>query len=169
MSEFLAQIHGSGADARGTLLVDGAEPDLFGCTVERVMPLEPVGTLADPVAIRPFREDPTVEVTLRLPMRADDTLTLVRDDRIETYYGPTSDVRSTGPGAVALLDRWLAAHPNEDGGSLIAKARELLTGERAPRDGDHARRLGELRALVDEMTADEPITDAERAEAGGSP
>lgn len=30
--------------------------------------------------------------------------------------------------AVELLDRWLAAHPDEPGGALIAKARELLTG-----------------------------------------
>lgn len=30
--------------------------------------------------------------------------------------------------AVALLDRWIAAHPDEPGGALIASARELLTG-----------------------------------------
>lgn len=33
-----------------------------------------------------------------------------------------------GPGAVVLLDRWLAGHVDEPGGALIAKARELLTG-----------------------------------------
>jgi hypothetical protein len=34
--------------------------------------------------------------------------------------------------AVDLLDRWLAAHENEPGSALIAKARELLTGQAAP-------------------------------------
>lgn len=36
--------------------------------------------------------------------------------------------RNDASGAVALLDRWLAAHPGQPGGALIASARELLTG-----------------------------------------
>jgi hypothetical protein len=132
VTDFVIQIHGGIDGPRGTLLVDGREPDLFGelvgCKVDRVTPLDALGPPSGPLHIRPYSEGLTVEVTLRLPMGGSDRLALVRDDRIETYHGPTSDVRTTGPGAVALIDRWLADHADEPGSALLAKARELLTG-----------------------------------------
>lgn len=117
MTEFTIQLIGG----RGALLIDGRESDLFGelvgCDISRDVPLEEPGRGM---------------LTLRLPLGRDDRLTLIRDTSITTLNGPTqSEIRSTGPGAVALLDRWLAAHPNDPGGALIAKARELLTGSAA--------------------------------------
>lgn len=131
MTGFAIRLHGGPGGPRGTLLVDGHEPDLFGelvgCKVERAAPLDPPGQTPRLARIRQCRAL-TVEVTLRLPMGHGDRLTLVRPERIDVYHGPTSETRSTGPGAVALLDGWLAAHPGAPGALLIAKARELLTG-----------------------------------------
>lgn len=126
MTEFTIQLIGE----RGTLLIDGRESDLFGelvgCDISRDVPLDEPGR----GMLRPVLRDPVVKVTLRLPLGRGDRLTLVRDTSIETLNGPTrSEIRSTTPGAVALLERWLAAHPDDPGGALIAKARELLTGQ----------------------------------------
>lgn len=125
MTEFTIQLIGE----RGTLLIDGRESDLFGelvgCDISRDVPLEEPSR----GMLKPVLRDPVVKVTLRLPLGRDDRLTLIRDTSITTLNGPTqSEIRSTTPGAVALLDRWLAAHPNDPGGALIAKAREMLTG-----------------------------------------
>lgn len=126
MTHFTIQL----TDGRGALLIDGHESDLFGelvgCDISRDVPLEEPGR----GMLKPVLRDPVVNVTLRLPLGRDDRLTLIRDTSITTLNGPTqSEVRSTAPGAVALLDRWLAAHPNAPGGALIAKAREMLTGQ----------------------------------------
>lgn len=128
MPDFVVSLVGG----RGLLTVDGQESDLFGelvgCSIQRGLPVDHTPGMSLPTRIEALPK-PTVEVTLRLPMAPDDRLTLVRDTSIETHSGETSDVRSTRPGAVALLDRWLAAHPNDAGGALIARARELLTGK----------------------------------------
>lgn len=129
MTEFTIQLIGG----RGTLLIDGRESDLFGelvgCDIRHDVPADPADAGRGPF-LKPRLRDPVVEVTLRLPLGRDDRLTLIRDTSITTLNGPTrSEVRSAGPGAVALLDRWLAAHPNDPGGALIARARELLTGQ----------------------------------------
>lgn len=128
MTEFTVQLIGD----RGALFIDGRQSDLFGelvgCKIERGVPADftPGQSPLDRIRASPA---PSVEVTLRLPLRASDRLTLVRDTSIQTLTGPTeSEIRSTGPGAVALLDRWLDQHPDDPGGALIAKARELLTG-----------------------------------------
>jgi hypothetical protein len=128
MTEFTIQLVGD----RGVLLVEGRVSPLFGelvgCKIERIMPLDFTRPDPPPSHISALPK-PVVEVTLRLPLGGNDRLTLVRDTSIETLNGPTeSEIRSSGPGAVALLDRWLAQHEDEPGGALIAKARELLTG-----------------------------------------
>jgi hypothetical protein len=127
VTEFVVSLAGD----RGVLTVDGRESDLFGelvaCSIERGLPVEHTPGMSLPTRTGALPK-PTVEVTLRLPLGRDDRLTLVRDTSIETHSGETSDVRSTGPGPVALLDRWLAAHPNDSGRLLIAEARELLGG-----------------------------------------
>lgn len=127
MTEFVVHIDGN----RGALFVNGREPDLFGelvgFRIERGLPVDLTPGM-EPTGCFDALPKPVVEATLRLPMRPCDRLTLVRGTSIETHTGATSDVRGSGPGAVALLDRWLADHLREPGSALVAKARELLTG-----------------------------------------
>lgn len=87
MAEYVIHLDGD----RGTLLVDGQQPELFGAlvgvTVRRdlldVPPLAPLVVRA--------RQLPVVEVTLRLPLGATDHLTVVQGSRIGDAYGPTAD------------------------------------------------------------------------------
>lgn len=95
MTEFVIHLSGD----RGTLLVDGEQPELFGqlvgCEVRRDLPLQqhlPQPSSIDVITPLPA---PTVEVTLRLPLGMNDHVTLVRDTTVQGVHGPSGDYIAT--------------------------------------------------------------------------
>jgi hypothetical protein len=90
MTHFVIQTDGD----RGVLLVDGQQPELFGALVavdvRRDPLLSPDIISMSPTSIRAAGRT-VVEVTLRLPLGLNDTLTVVEGSRMEDVQGPTVD------------------------------------------------------------------------------
>lgn len=95
MPHFVIQTDGE----NGVLLVDGEQPDLFGRLVGAEIRQPPPGAMRtdpNPYAALP-RSEPVIEVTLRLPIGPNDTLTIVQGSRMEDIQGPTADYRPDAP------------------------------------------------------------------------
>lgn len=86
MSKFVIRTDGK----TGELVVDGKRVELFGELVG-VDVRRDITRPSDPL-LSPMPGLPVVEVTLRLPLKPTDTLTLLRDTQIEDVPGPTADV-----------------------------------------------------------------------------
>jgi hypothetical protein len=80
----------------GTIFVDGEEPQLFGKVVgvDVKQPLRALTADLNPYAIH-ASDRPVVEVTLRLPLGPNDTLTILRGPQVEDVRGPRSATRGT--------------------------------------------------------------------------
>lgn len=106
MAHFVIQTDGE----RGVLLVDGEQPEPFGALVavevHRNLPLGFGSRDWLPHVVQP-REQPAVEVTLRLPIGPRDTLTVVRGNKIEDVQGPTADhVPDASIGETGWRPKW---------------------------------------------------------------
>lgn len=132
MAQFVIRVDGD----RGELFVDGERAELFGALVGVDVRRDvPHGLDLRTSALPPL---PVVEVTLRLPLRSSDTLTVLRDMSIEDLRGPTDDGEGGAPSDFTTVvpgnfwaDLEAPEEPNERVRKAALKLPEVVRREEA--------------------------------------
>lgn len=165
MTEFVVRVDGE----RGEPFVDGERLEPFGAVVGIAVNRDIVSTFDPRMPYLPGGI--TVEVTLRLPLRSVDRLTILRGPHVEDVVGPTADgEREQGATVVpsAYFDELVAAldAPDEPNERVRAAARRLRDVVR--RDGDPAESIPEREQLAHDnpALAQQIREGVEEAEAG---